>query len=526
MEVKTLDFVARLKEVEELNPSFATGLMRICYHGKNKNGSIIPKKTLEAAIPTFFNCPIVARYNRKTDKIGQHDMELVVKNGKLNLIPATQPVGVVPTNNMYFWENVEEEDGSTHEYLVMPVVLWKRQEAVAHIIEAEAVAQSMECVFDEVHEEDGETVVDKLTMQAFCLLESAKPCFESAAVDMLGGSLQEQFSLMKNDWKELCGNENFTINKINVEKGGLEVMEVENPVVEVVEPIVEKQEVIEDVAVEQPAAEEPPVEEPIEEPAVEEEHEQSAEEPAENPELPAEQDVIEHTEEIAGEPVEHDEPTAEPAAEAFAEEVPEVSVFATYETRRRALEGALPEVRRVDEDGATEYSEYYWLEDFDDNYAYVGRRIYERASGESDKRENGRFAYAISESGEAEFTGEFEPMVVRWLTVAESAGLDKERSEAAELKKWYEAYQKERVMSLCNEFANLSEVDGYEAIVEAANKGELDYDAAQEKFFALKGKYVFSLEQHEGVNKVVTVPVLTETFTGRERRYGGIIAEK
>ena len=545
MEVKTLDYVSRLKEVEELNSSFATGMMRICYHGKNRNGWVIPKATLEAAIPTFFNCPIVARYDRKRDKIGEHDMELVVKNGQLDLIPATQPVGVVPTNNMYFWETVEEEDGSEHEYLVMPVVLWKRQEAVSHIIEAKTVAQSMECVFDEVHvDQDGETVVDKMTMQAFCLLESAKPCFESAAVDVLGSSLQEQFSLMKNDWKELCGSENFSIQKFQAGEGGLEVMQdnlehemetveelVENPV----EPVVEEPAEQEETELEHELAEEESVEqenEEVEELVEHDEHEDDVhEELAETEETevesePEETEIAEEVVETEMEVVETETVTESiETAESFAET--EVSVFATYEMRRRAIEGVLPEICRTDEDGHVVYSEYYWLEDFDDNFAYVGRRIYE-GNDEADKRENGRFAYAISENGDAELTGEFEPMIVRWLTIAESAQLDKERTEAANLRQWYEQYQKERVMSLCNEFANLSEVEGYNSIVEAVNDGTLDYDAAQEKFFALKGKHAFSLEQHENKTKVVSVPIAAvETFSAANKghRYGGIISE-
>jgi len=550
LEVKTLDFVSQLKEVEELNPSFATGMMRICYHGKNRNGWVIPKATLEAAIPTFFNCPIVARYDRKKDKVGAHDMELVSKKGKLKLIPATQPVGVIPTNNMYFWETVKEDDGNEHEYLVMPVILWRRQEAVDHIVEAQSIAQSMECVFDEVHvDENGATIVDKLTMQAFCLLESAKPCFESAAVDVLSSALQEQFSLMKSDWKELCGSENFSIKKFQVKEGGLEVMQEDlinemNPTMEEVndpvEPVVETpaeqgvEHECEDIDAEvvEQGHEGDPVTEEVAEHDDEIEHGENLEQletqetGEDSDEHELEQD--EHLEEVEDAEVatEDESGTAAEAevSETFAEN--EVSVFATYEARRRALEGALPEIRKTNEENQVVYSEYYWLEDFDDSYAYVGRRIYTAESGESDKRDNGRFAYTINENGEADLSGEFEPMIVRWLTVAESASLDKERAEVANLKQWYEQYQKERVMSLCKEFENLSEVEGFSSIVDAINGGTLDYDAAQEKFFALKGKHVFSLEQRE--NKVVSVPIAPiETFTvaNKGRRYGGIISE-
>lgn len=489
MKTQTLNYTAQLKEVEELNPSFATGLMRVCYHGKNRNGFVLPKETLEAAIPTFFNCPVVANYKRNTDSIGGHDVELAVKDGKLNLIPVTQPVGVVPTNDMYYWETVSEEDGAEHEYLVMPIVLWKRQEAVRHILDVGCVAESMECVFDETHEnDDGDTVVDKMTMQAFCLLESVQPCFESAAIEMIDSSLQEQFALMKNDWKELCGSENFSIN--NLKQGGVDMeKEKEKSTVENFEHEEPEQETHAEGATGQEQGQEQVVE------------------------------TVEHEE--------FSEYQAEGTVEETADEPKQVfAAFATYEAKRRAIECALPDIRKLDDDGNVEYSEYYWLEDFDDSFAYVGRRVWKRDEESCDQREQGRFAYELNEDGKAELSGEFEPMVVRWLTIEESNQLDSERGENENLKKWYEEYKRKRCKSLCSEFASLKDIEGYDDVVKAIEDGTLDYDAAQEKFFALKGKYVFSLEQAEpkAQSIVIDVEETPTSNTNRGHRYGGIIS--
>lgn len=534
MEVKTLDYVSKLKEIEDLNPSFATGMMRICYHGKNRNGWVIPKATLEAAIPTFFNCPIVARYDRKRDKIGAHDVELVTKKGNLALIPATQPVGVVPANNVYFWEKVEEEDGIEHEYLVMPVILWKRQEAVTHIIESQSVDQSMECIFDEIHvDQNGDTVVDKMTMQAFCLLESAKPCFESAAVDVLSSILQEEFSLMKNDWKELCGSENFSINKFQVGEGGLEVMQEDVKKEQIFES--EQQNEIVEVHMEVQSGEENSIAE------IEAEHDAT-----EKQELADEHEPIDEGEDdVAAETVADEEPSLEAeAAEAGTdaeftltemetkmrsnESKENIKVFASYEQRRQDLECVLPRKSEQDESGSIVYEEYYWLEDFDKEFVYVKRNIWESNPDVVRRSDNGRFGYTFNSEGQVELTSEFEPMVVRWLTVAESVQLDKERAETENLKKWYEQYQKEKMSTLCEEFANLSSVEGYKTIVDAINDGSLDYNAAQEKFFALKGKHVFSLEQHENQKKIISIPVVAaETANSNKgHRYGGLISAR
>lgn len=224
MDVKFLDFTAKLHHFEDINPSFAAGWMRVCYHGKNRNNSIIPKETLDAAIPTMFNCPIVANYYRDTDSIGAHDVELVIDDNKAKVVAATQPVGVVPTNDMAYWEEVEEDDGTKHEYLYTPILLWKRQEAFEHIAKAGVVDESMECIFDETHtdKDTGLPVVDKLTFEAFCLLESARPCFESASINLMDSNFKEQFSLMARDWKDLCGKENFTLTNF-MEQGGAEM---------------------------------------------------------------------------------------------------------------------------------------------------------------------------------------------------------------------------------------------------------------------------------------------------------------
>ena len=95
-----MSYSSSLSSLCEKNSSFDTGVLRIAYHGKNRNGSFISKETFERCIDTMYNCPIVCNYDRETDSIGGHDMELVSnENGDLKIVNVTVPVGVIPESS-------------------------------------------------------------------------------------------------------------------------------------------------------------------------------------------------------------------------------------------------------------------------------------------------------------------------------------------------------------------------------------------------------------------------------------------
>ena len=153
-EVLSLTYASSLTNLCEVNSSFDSGVLRIAYIGQNRNGSSISKQTFEKCIKTIFNCPIVCNYDRDTDTLGGHDMELIHDDdGSLRLVHITQPVGVVPQDSNIYWEIIKEDDGSEHEYLCAEVLLWKRQEAYRKIKDDGITAQSMEITV-----KDGETI--------------------------------------------------------------------------------------------------------------------------------------------------------------------------------------------------------------------------------------------------------------------------------------------------------------------------------------------------------------------------------
>ena len=143
--VLNLTYASSLTRLCEINSSFDAGVLRIAYAGENRNGSYIDKKTFEKCMKTIFNCPIVCNYDRDTDTLGGHDMEVVRDSeGELKIVNLTTPVGCIPESAKVFWETIEEEDGSTHEYLCAEALLWKRQEAYQKIKKDGFTAQSME----------------------------------------------------------------------------------------------------------------------------------------------------------------------------------------------------------------------------------------------------------------------------------------------------------------------------------------------------------------------------------------------
>ena len=143
--VLTLNFESSLSKLCEKNSSFDTGILKIAYAGANRNHSSISKDVFEKCKSTMFNCPIVCNYDRETNTLGGHDMEIVCgDDGTMRLVNITHPVGFVPEGAKTWWQKVEEDSGEEHEYLFAEVLLWKRQEAYKKIKEDGIVSHSME----------------------------------------------------------------------------------------------------------------------------------------------------------------------------------------------------------------------------------------------------------------------------------------------------------------------------------------------------------------------------------------------
>ncbi len=199
-------FSSSISNLIERNASFDSGVLRVAYVGKNRNNSFISKETFERCMPSIYNCPIVCRYDREEDVIGSHDIELVTSDdGSMRVVNATYPVGVIPENSAWWWEEIEDTSG-IHEYLCVNALIWKRQEAYRKIKENGITDESMEITVKEGRMVDGVYVIDCFEFTAFCLLGTAEPCYESASLEMFSCSdFKKQFADMMRDFQKTFG---------------------------------------------------------------------------------------------------------------------------------------------------------------------------------------------------------------------------------------------------------------------------------------------------------------------------------
>lgn len=231
-----LTFDSCIDSLVEHNSSFDKGVLRICYTGKNRNGSFIGKDVFERCMPSVYNCPVVCRYDREADEIGSHDIELVKNEDGMYFVNLTQPVGVVPLGAKFWWETIT--DGTVdHEYLCVDVILWKRQEAYKKIKENGITDQSMEILVKEGRMVDGVYVIDRFEFQAFCLLGTAEPCYESASLEVFSkNEFRAQLAEMMQEFKEAFSmiqspDEGVEINQELLE-GGNEALDEKNALIE------------------------------------------------------------------------------------------------------------------------------------------------------------------------------------------------------------------------------------------------------------------------------------------------------
>lgn len=223
-------FSSGISNLVEKNSSFDSGVLRVAYTGKNRNNSFISKETYERCIQSIYNCPIVCNYDRETDTIGSHDIELVsTDDGGMKIVNVTQPVGVVPESAKYWWEEIEDNSG-VHEYLCVDALIWKRQEAYRKIKDDGITDESMEISIKEGEMIDGMYVIKRFEFTAFCLLGTAEPCFESASLEMFScDGFKQQLAEMMQEFKETFNtaqpSKEVGIHPQNYSEGGEEVLE-------------------------------------------------------------------------------------------------------------------------------------------------------------------------------------------------------------------------------------------------------------------------------------------------------------
>ena len=205
-----------LDDLREVNSSFDTGTLQIAYAGENRNKTEISKEAFEEAAKTIFNVPVVCNYDRETDTLGGHDMELVKDDDGVRLVNITTPIGCVPESAEWFWKSVTEDDGRVNDYFCVNVLLWKRQEAYKKVKENGVSSLSMEInILSGEDIDNGLYRIDKFEFTAFAII-GVEPCFESASLQLFAKQdFEAQFTEMMRDMKK-----SFSLVKPSVTDGG------------------------------------------------------------------------------------------------------------------------------------------------------------------------------------------------------------------------------------------------------------------------------------------------------------------
>lgn len=230
--VLNMTFASSLTDLCEVNSSFDSGILRICYPGANRNNTFISKDSIERCLPTIYNCPIVCNYDRETDTFGGHDIEIVRDSeGGLRIVNVTQPVGVIPESARVWFEEFECEDGEVREYLCAEVLIWKRQEAYRKLKEDGITSHSMELTVKSGKNIDGLYHINDFEFTAFALI-GVEPCFEDSALEMFSRrDFKAQLAEMMQELKENINLVNTSVEvdnihpQFNTTEGGKKVLE-------------------------------------------------------------------------------------------------------------------------------------------------------------------------------------------------------------------------------------------------------------------------------------------------------------
>lgn len=518
-----VNFNLKFEKIQNLNPSFDIARIHIGYHGVNRNKCVISKEVFEDAVPSLFNVPLVGRYIPEDNDFGSHDVIVVPKeNGGYSIENATVPFGVVPESAQVGWVTVTEENGEEKEYLYADCLIWKRSYGYETLVSQKEWNQSMEITVTEYELDiNNYMVVKKMNFTALCILgNNIEPCFESASVQMSKNSekssFKNQFSLMVNDLKELIDTNSCRFEfDTSTKEGGDCGLNLTNEIRD--EILVAAGLTLDDINFE------------ITEDMTREDFEakiaeltNSTNEPEDNASEGATDDNVVDVNASADADVTDDEDVTATDVGADFEAYTEGRFSATFLEMRRSLENALNPIYEM-ENGRCVSETYFWLCDFDKNYAYVEKRVYNCETGDSEKG-YGRFSYVFSEETKEATVGTFEEMIVKWLTLDENAKIEAARSELFELRdyktsKLAEEHKSEIDAYISENFAKVSKTKEFSDLGDVIY--ELDKDALEEKLFAIKGRLGVTDSDKSQKETGIKIPINAKERT-KEKRYGDL----
>lgn len=185
----------------EITPFISKGVCKVCYVGQqpNRNHTVITKDLAIEMGRKLPGNPVVGYFNKDTKDFEGHEREIVVQDGKFEIVDMTRPYGFVPTD-ANVWFQKFNDDGVEHEYLVTDVYIWDGIYPESKRILEQGNNQSMELSKENQSgfwTNDDKTnarifIYNEALIEKLCVLgENVEPCFE-------GAQIKSQFSLEDN----------------------------------------------------------------------------------------------------------------------------------------------------------------------------------------------------------------------------------------------------------------------------------------------------------------------------------------
>ncbi|WP_103111008.1 hypothetical protein, partial [Brevibacillus reuszeri] len=180
-----MKFNAAISNIKQVNPLFSECNIKVLYAGANRNKSFISKQSVDRALPTIYNIPIVGEFLEKKEDFGTHGGKVEITDQEIKFVQTTKPYGVVPESATIYWQPIAEKDGVVNEYLIIEgAYLWTGRYSEASKVISNSKGQSMEIeIIKGDFNKDKLFVVEDFVFSALCILgDDVEPCFESADI--------------------------------------------------------------------------------------------------------------------------------------------------------------------------------------------------------------------------------------------------------------------------------------------------------------------------------------------------------
>ena len=376
MEKFNVNACTKFSVIKELNSEFTLTKVYVMACGKNRNMSYIGKDRVEANLNTLNYVPVVGHLFKDEEgnyRLGGHDFMI---DDNYNFVSLCVPFGVVMENS-FDWEMVNEY-GTEVEYLTANAILWTgRYPELKEAIYSDDVYfnQSMELNVSQyrVLEEDSNFVeLLDFSFDALCLLNKSDKPDENVEPCFISARV-EPVNFNADDFAAKLEELKSAMNNcfdLQKEGGELEDNNVTNELV-----------------------------------------------------------ITESTEQIVEQSTNEGETVTTSQETGKSEFSLSVSEFQlTANEKWEKISAAVKTMNNITDNADI----WFYLADFDDNYAYVEKNVY-NYNDDTWTRTYGRVAYSIDDNA-ATINTEFEEMRVMWLTLDEASALEEARDNYGSVK--------------------------------------------------------------------------------------------